>query len=357
MKIRFGLLLLLFSIAAVLAPSAPLLAAQAPALDLRAYCQEMGYGYFWDPLAKNAIVQTPTSDLRFHAGSDYVMRSGRLERMPEKTRISDGALFAGPSTAVSLGLGQTLSRTGHVPAAVARPVPGAFNIRRVLVDAGHGGKDAGAVSSRGLKEKRLVLEIARKVKEELESRGIQVLMTRNADVFIPLSERAQIANKNGVDFFISIHANASASRSLNGFEIYYLSEATDDAALAVERAENSAIRYEHGIPRGLTKSLNTTLWDMRESQNRKESFRAAGVMADAVSGSVDIAAKRVRGANFYVLKWTECPAILVELGYLTNRQDERKLRNPVYKAALADALIDGFWAYKTEFESTQGYTQ
>jgi N-acetylmuramoyl-L-alanine amidase len=331
-------------------------AAQAPDLDLRVYCHEQGYGYFWDPLAKNAIIQTRNGEFRLHAGSDYILRDGRLERIAEKAKLSDGAMFAGSSIAALLE-GSSLRTPARGSEAVPLEPPLLFHVQKVVVDAGHGGKDSGAASSRGLKEKGLVLEVARKVKERLEARGIQVVMTRNADVFIPLSERAQIANKNGADFFISIHANASTSRSLNGFEVYYLSEATDDAALAVERAENSVIRYEPDSSRGLTKNLKTILWDLRESQNRKESLKAASAVTDSVNSSVSIAAKRVRSANFYVLKWAECPAILVELGYITNGQDERRLRDPAYKSVLADALVDGFWAYKKELEKTEGFTK
>ena len=111
-------------------------------------------------------------------------------------------------------------------AASSAPAPlpvGLHRIHKIVVDAGHGGKDTGTVSARGMKEKRVNLEVAQKVKERLEAAGLEVLMTRNADVFIPLSERAAIANKNGADLFISIHANASSSRSLDGFEVYTLS--------------------------------------------------------------------------------------------------------------------------------------
>ena len=342
---------------ALFASSPGLCADGTPLLDIRAYSREMGYKYFWDPLAKNAIVETSKGDLRFHAGSDYVLRNGRLEKMPLKAVYLDGALMAPPSAVGYLGPVPAVSGTVTSIPEPSRPSAGLFRIQKVIVDAGHGGKDPGASSSRGLKEKGLVLEIARKVKEGLEARGLEVIMTRNADVFIPLSERAQIANKNGADFFISIHANASTSASLDGFEIYYLSEATDDAALALERAENSVIQYERTSPRGLSKDLKTILWDLKESQNRKESIQASRQVMDSVSQVVDTGPKRLRSANFYVLKWTECPAILVELGYITNARDEKKLRTPAYKTALADALVEGFWAYKEEFERTEGFTQ
>ena len=234
------------------------------------------------------------------------------------------------------------------------PMP--HRVRRVVLDAGHGGKDSGAVSPHGLKEKRLTLEMARKVKAVLEARGMEVVMTRDSDRFIPLAERARIANIREADFFVSIHANASETPSLRGFEVYYLSEATNDSELAVERAENSAVRFESAPP-APSKQLKTIFWDLRESENRRESLHIAQNVMDAVGGSMDIAARRVRTANFFVLKWTECPAVLVEMGYLTNGQDERRLRSRAYKMELAQAIVDGIWRHKTEYEATNGFTQ
>ena len=259
--------------------------------------------------------------------------------------------FARPAAA------ETLTAVPGGMTLVARPAsPALHRIHRVVLDAGHGGKDSGAVSPAGLKEKRLALEMTRKVKKELELRGLEVVMTRNSDVFIPLSERAALANEGGTDFFVSIHANASTAPLLQGFEIYYLSEATDDAALALERAENSSARFGavSGPP---SRELKTIFWDLREAENRRESLRMAQKIMAVVNGSIGVAPRRVKSANFYVLKWTECPAILIEIGYLTNAADERRLRSAAYKRELSHAIVEGILRHKTEYEITDGFTR
>ncbi len=314
-------------------------------LDLRAYSLAQNYRYSWDPVAKNAVLDGAAGRFQFHAGSEYFLKDGRLQKMEGKAVFWNDSVVA-PSSASSF-----------LPGLEPRVLAVSHRIRKVVVDAGHGGKDDGATSPLGLREKRVTLEVARKVKEGLEAAGIQVIMTRSADVFIPLSERAQIANKNGADLFVSIHANASESRTLDGFEVYTLSEATDDQALAVERTENSVIRFESGAHASLSNNLKTILWDLKETQNRKESLRAAGHISERVTDSVFTAARRQKSANFYVLKWTECPAVLVELAYLSNRADERRLRDPAYKTRIADAIVRGVSDHKKEFEATDGYTK
>lgn len=316
-------------------------------LDLESFSAARGFCYHWDPLAQLASVSNQDQTVKFRVGSEYGLSEGRLIRLGAKTRVTDGSVqvfFSAKSYLDRLAVSERLS------------VPIYHKIRRVVIDAGHGGEDTGAVSPHGLREKRVVLDVARKVKWALEAGGLEVVMTRNSDVFIPLSGRAQTANKQAADFFVSIHANASLTRSLQGFEIYYLSEATDDAALAVERAENSVLRFEsaHQAP---SKQLKTIFWDLRESENRRESLYIAQHVMNAVSASVEVAAQRIRSANFYVLKWTECPAILIETGYLTNKPDERRLRDPAYKQRLAEAIVEGIWTYKREYEATNGFTR
>ncbi len=326
-------------------------------LNLEAFSAARGFYYHWDPLTQLASVSNKVQTVKFRVGSEFGLSEDRLIHLGAKTCLRNGAVEVPfPAKEYLDRLGYFLPEVTPSAPTVTTSVPAYHRIRRVILDAGHGGMDSGAISPYGLKEKHVVLEIAKKVKKALEAQGLEVVMTRNSDIFIPLAERAEIANKQSADFFVSIHANASLTRSLQGFEIYYLSEATDDAALALERAENSALRFEVVHPLS-SKGLKTIYWDLRESENRKESLRMAGQIMNSVTGSVKVSAARVRSANFYVLKWTECPAILIEMGYLTNKQDERKLRNPVYKQHLASAIVEGIGRYKMEYEATNGFTQ
>lgn len=229
-------------------------------------------------------------------------------------------------------------------------------IECVVIDAGHGGKDHGAISANFLREKELALDIAAKTADELRRQGLRVLMTRRRDVFVPLAKRAKIANKKSADLFVSIHINASESAGLKGFEVYHLSEAVDDHALAVERAENSALSLGGAVSGDSNQSLRTILWDLRQSENRRESILLGEKIAGEARRGAPTAAIRLRGANFYVLRWSECPAVLVEAGYLTNPSDEIKLKSARYRQKLASAIVKGIISFKNTYEQSNGFT-
>ncbi len=323
-------------------------------LDLKVFSAAHNLNYSWDPLTKNASIDSSGKKYRFHVGSEYFLDQGRLAAMDQKTRVWQGKVLVGDGLRAILAPATPTTSSPTIPKPQA---PIQHRIRRIVVDAGHGGKDPGAQSSSGLNEKRLVLDVARKIRDELRRQGIEVIMTRDSDVFIPLPGRADVANRSGADLFVSIHANASKTRTLRGFEIYTLSEATDDFALALERSENSVIRFESDQPKILNNQLKTILWDLKETANRAESLKLAQFVSSAVDKRVEISAKRVKSANFYVLKWTECPSVLVEIGYITNRYDLRRLQNPTYKREMAQAIALGILGYKQQFEATNGYTQ
>ncbi len=310
--------------------------------------------YAWDPVLKNAVLSGPGGRVKLHVGSEFILSGDAMVRLNEKTRWLNGEVLIPASAAPYL---ENLEGKKWRDVEVSAPKLPAHRIRKVVIDPGHGGRDYGAISPFGTREKDLVLDIARTIARELESRGLEVILTRNTDVFIPLEKRANIANKKSADLFVSIHANASRSRNLKGFEVYTLSEATDDEALALERAENSSLSLQKNFISMPSTNLKAIVWDLKEAENRRESFLAAEKIAASVERSVPISEKRIRSAKFYVLKMTECPAILVETGYITHREDQKRLRNPVYRKELAKAVVRGLGDYIAEYEKTDGFTQ
>ncbi len=333
--------------------------------------KDKGFQSSWDPVLKNLIIKGPSDFLKFHVGSKYGLSKGEVVDLGGPVRLLNGSVMIPESAGVFF---EALSFSPKPTIAIrmlpstpmisqslygAKKVEAAprFQIRRVVIDAGHGGRDFGAISPRGTREKDLTLEIATGLRDELEKLGVETTLSRSTDRFIPLKERALIANKKNADFFISIHANASTSRSLQGFEVYYLSEATDDAALAVERAENSVLTLENTRWENPSADLKKIYWDLKETENRKESIRIAHHVAEGVESSAVVSHRRIRAANFYVLKWTECPAVLLELGYITNPADERRLKSALYREQLVQGIVKGIMEYKAEFERTDGFTQ
>ncbi len=352
-KIIFLFIILSFGTASLGRPagaSSALMIGGIPYIALNLLSQERGLEYRWDPLLKNVTVHSRAGDVKFHVDSEYILSQGRFFKLNERVRFFKGTVVA------PLSVMEHLDRL-RVEPVLAAPSPPAHRIRRIVLDPGHGGRDLGAISLHGMEEKEIVLRAAKMIRDELRAQGIEVIMTRQTDVFIPLAARTRIANKLGADFFVSLHANASTTRSLEGFEIYYLSEATDDSALALERAENSSLELGTARWARPDKELKTIVWDLKEAENRRESVRIAHFVADSVEQSVVISKRRIKSAGFYVLKWTECPAILVEMGYLTNRGDEKMLRDPVYQRAMARAVAKGLMEYKAEFERTDGFTE
>jgi len=223
----------------------------------------------------------------------------------------------------------------------------------VVLDAGHGGKDPGAVGRKGLREKDVNLDMAFRVKKELERCGLQVTLTRLDDTFIPLAERPRIANDRGADIFVSLHANANHARWIEGFEAYYLTDDVDDDARALAEVENMPAEVEPNLFKKQVLSLKAMLWDLIFTENRKESIELADGISQAVARRLGMRLLGIKGAPFAVLRGARMPAVLIEVGYLSNRDGERKLREPSYRQQMAEAIAEGIMDFKRYAEGSQ----
>jgi N-acetylmuramoyl-L-alanine amidase len=225
-------------------------------------------------------------------------------------------------------------------------------LRTIVLDAGHGGHDPGATGPNGLTEKELVLDVTKRVARLVEDGlGITVVLSRDADHFVPLRDRTSFANKRRADLFVSIHANAHRQAASEGVEIYFLSsEATDNAARQVAAAENAVVQLEKATHRGRQDVLKTILWDLAQSEFQTESSHLAETVLDSMARTLRIPNRGVKQAGFYVLGGAAMPAILVEIGFLTNPREERKLRESRYRDDIARAIYDGLAEYKRRWD-------
>ena len=307
----------------------------------------------WDPITKKAELTKGKSSFIFHVGLDLAVVNGKSEKLSSPVVFYEGAVVI-PSDFAIKRMGRILG-----PPAVVTPPPliQKYAIRKIVIDPGHGGKDPGAIGKSGLREKDLVLDIAKRVKDELKGNGIDVILTRDRDRFVSLYSRTQIANDNDVDFFVSIHANANRVKSLKGFEVYYLSSAVDDAARAVEAAENEFLKFDDSSFYFRNTNLEATLWDLVYTENREESVELAKHITKAVDDSMSIRDRRIRSARFYVLKGVRMPSVLIEIGYLTNPAEEADMWRHSYRQELASAIVKGILNYKRVYESTDGFTR
>ncbi|MFA6078577.1 MAG: N-acetylmuramoyl-L-alanine amidase [Candidatus Omnitrophota bacterium] len=328
-------------------------------VPLAKLCDVYGLSWKWDTFTRTATIEKKGS-IVLRAGSDKLLINGSEKKLDGPVLMQAGAVLV-PISFVRNGLGSIVTAPSYT---VSRPVETVqehdkqVTINTIVIDPGHGGKDPGAIGRRmRLREKHLTLALATRLKNELEKNGIRVIMTRYDDTFIPLPRRAEIANKSGADLFISVHINASRTRSLSGFECYYLSEATDDNARALEAFENESLKLSDEAAISHSSGVDKALWDMTLTENRRESAALASHICGSVEDSFITRNRGIRTARFYVLKGTRMPAVLIEAAYLSNKNEEAKLSNSSHLDRMADVLAKGILKYRDEYERTEGFTK
>jgi N-acetylmuramoyl-L-alanine amidase len=225
-------------------------------------------------------------------------------------------------------------------------------LRVLVLDAGHGGQDSGAVGPGGLQEKELVLDVTRRVAKLVSERlHVNVVLSRDADHFVTLRDRTTLANKAGADLFVSIHANAHRETASQGVETYFLSsEATDSAARQVAAAENGVLQLEKPAARARNDVVKTILWDLAQSEYQSESSRLAEIVQDSMTQALRIPNRGVKQAGFYVLGGAAMPAVLIEIGFVSNPKEERRLKDTKYRDEIARAIFAGLAEYKRQWD-------
>jgi N-acetylmuramoyl-L-alanine amidase len=221
-------------------------------------------------------------------------------------------------------------------------------IKTIVIDPGHGGKDPGAIGPRGLREKDITLYVGKKLGNKLKKEhGVKIVYTRTRDIFVPLNERTEIANSRKSDLFISIHTNASKKRNTRGIETYFLNWTNNREAMKVAARENKiSIKKMQKVQDG----LQVILHDLARNSKREESMRLAHSVQNAMVSTLKkdygkIENLGVKYALFYVLVGAEMPSILVEVSFISNREEERRLSRKSYKNKIANAIAKGISDY------------
>ena len=311
-------------------------------VPLLRFCDYYDLDWDWDLVSQRIEIKKGNNSFVVRPDSDLALINNKPITLDYPIEYKDGAAYIPAKTALLIS--EDVFGIKEVPILVKKW----HQIKTVVIDPGHGGKDPGAVNRYGAKEKNIVLDISKRLKRYLEKKGFKVILTRDKDVFIPLQKRSELANKKDADLFISIHANASKYSRAKGFEVYYLSEATDDNARALAACENASLKFENdGSP---------TMWDLVLTENRRESRGLAYYICNITSDSLGMRKRGVKGARFVVLKGAMMPAVLVEVGFLTNRREGAKLAEGYHREKIAKAIGRSVLAYKREFERTNGFT-
>ena len=275
-------------------------------------------------IVKKAFMLAPQSNFGWRFVIDVSIASERefSSKVGSKYALSNENSFAGSyssSSAKSSSKAKTIDKK-----------------KIIVLDPGHGGKDPGAIGYSGVYEKNITLAMAKELKVILEKEGYKVHLTRSTDIFIPLRDRVKIARKYNADLFMSIHADSAVNRSAKGLSVYTLSEtASDKEAAALAERENKA-----DVVAGLnllehSKEVSDILINLaqRETMNRSSEF--ASFMVQEMRKSVKLRDNTHRFAGFAVLKAPDVPSVLLEMGYLSNRTEERLLKQKDYRRKLA----------------------
>jgi N-acetylmuramoyl-L-alanine amidase len=247
----------------------------------------------------------------------------------------------------------------------AAPVPGAPlplpglkppaelpGIRTIVIDPGHGGKEVGAVGPGGVLEKDITLAVARKLAAALGKTGARIVMTREDDSLVSLDQRTAMANQYKADLFLSVHVNAAVVKDAKGSETYYLSlEASDELAKKAAETENASAAADPAS------DLKLILWDLAQQAYLEESSRFAQAIQEEMNAATAVANRGVKQAPFKVLIGATMPAALVEVGFITNAEEETKLQSEEFQNLMVEALTRAVQRYKTDYETRIGMIQ
>jgi N-acetylmuramoyl-L-alanine amidase len=243
------------------------------------------------------------------------------------------------------GMSFDIAPDAPLAAPVRQERPGREGRRTIVVDAGHGGRDPGAIGATGVREKDVVLDAALQLKTALESRGpYRVALTRDSDRYVDLEERVRFARSQHADLFISLHADSHANRDAAGASVYTLSERGAERAQGLITSQNWDLDLGGAPQAGVARDILIDL-AQRETTNRSAQF--AQTLIPSLGRVSPLLRNTHRSAGFFVLLAPDVPAVLIETGFLSNPADERRLSSPRERQAMAEAMaqaVDGYFA-------------
>lgn len=295
----------------------------------------------FDAFLRTAVLRKDSNQVNFRVGDALVLINDNIKQLNSPVEIYQGAILV-PRQFKE----QVLDPLFKPPVlSCRRPAVGRIELRKVVIDAGHGGNDPGAIGRGGLKEKDVNLDVAKRLSLLLQAAGVQTVLSRASDRFIPLSIRVDIANKSGADLFISIHSNANPSRSLSGFEVYYVATSVSDSERAIASAKKSPLNLKNSVFASDAQDLQVIIWDMIYTNSRAESIELSRSLCKIMDSNIDANILGAKSARFQVLKGIRMPGVLVEIGFLSNLNEERLLKTSAYRKKMAEGILEGIRNY------------
>ena len=321
-------------------------------LPLVSLCDLKGVNWEYDTFTRTVTLTKDSHKINLMVGDTLVLVDGKAQHLRHPVDIYQGAVVLPYKFKEDIFEPLFKESLRSLPAALP-----ALRIKKVIIDAGHGGTDPGAIGRGGLREKDVTLDIAKRLAKLLKTAGMEVILTRATDRLVSLSDRVNIAENSHADLFISIHANANRIRSLKGFEVYYVSSRVNDSQRALSASKEAALDFDNTCFASDSLNLKATLWDMIYTSSRAESIELSRYICQAAHNNLDAKILGIKDARFYVLKGTHLPAVLIEIGFLSNYEEERLLKDIYYRQRIAEALAQGIKNYARDYTLMEAKTK
>ena len=295
-------------------------------------CHKYNIECRWDSVTQTITMFYLDKKIQGLVGSDMVVTGNNRIALSAPLYRKHGAVMLPPDFERAVFGASSAPQEDYVKGAQSG------RLRKVVVDAGHGGKDPGAIGVGGLKEKDIVLDIARRIKKDFEAAGVQVVMTRDTEDFVTLADRTEIASKPDVDLFVSIHANANKTRRANGIEVYYAGtlskeDQSEDQRLANERKICSLYNMRSDI-----RDIKDIVTDMLYTYKRAFSPGLSDAVSRGLENELPRQSRGSKPERFFVLRNTLIPAVLVEVGFVTNPKEATLLKDNSFRQRMADSI-------------------
>ncbi len=311
----------------------------APGIALKDICAKYNMQWQWDGVTQVVLLEYKSNKAKALVGSNVVLLGKEKVFLSAPLRRINSTIYVPEDFEAKV-----IGPFGITVGKAAGGDPAQSKVKSIVIDAGHGGKDPGAQGVSGVLEKDVVLDISKRLKVLLEEAGMKVVMTRDTDVFISLQQRTEIATKANADLFVSVHANSNPSRKMQGIEVYYVKTAHKKDLDEEQRQKNEKAFVARLNADNNAKMVNIVA-DMLYAFKVGESGKIAQLMVQRMSGHVDAPNRGHRSCRFFVVRNTLVPAVLVETGFLTNRQEEKKLNAGSYRQKLAESLARSILDY------------
>jgi len=301
-------------------------------------CSQHGIYWQWDPVSQSARLEYRGAVAEVLVGSSLVIIEGTRVTLSSPVRMERSAVIVpgdfGTKVLGRLRLAADKEARTHIAL-----------FRRIVIDAGHGGKDPGAIGLGGVYEKDIVLDISVRLKRILEDRGYSVTMTRDRDEFISLKERTQVASWSNADLFVSVHANSSPARHIQGIEVYTARHLGFHERAEDQRLTNQQLLFDRLTMANGSRDVENIVADMLYTKKQEHAKAFAEELAESTSRLAKTANRGEKESRFYVLRNTLIPAVLVEVGFLTNAREAKQLQTSTYRQRIAHGLAESIMEY------------